>query len=107
MPDLKEIKTQYDGNKCAKCGRIIRKGWKAYMDADTSPKKIYCQPCGKQINSMKQIGKSIFESEKKPDKYYLTEIQADMRLIRDMIATFDTKITTLESLMMAKVTKKK
>lgn len=48
-----EIKTQYDGNKCSKCGREIKKGWTAYMDADASPKKIYCQPCGKPLASQK------------------------------------------------------
>ena len=31
-------------NKCAKCHRDIRQGWKIYFDEDT--KQVYCKPCG-------------------------------------------------------------
>lgn len=49
---LKEIKTKTTGNKCTKCHREIKQGWTAFYEPDG--KKLYCQPCGKQMQSQGQ-----------------------------------------------------
>ena len=47
--NLKEIKTRYEGAKCAKCNREIKKGWTVYFDPDAVPKVVYCKPCGQKL----------------------------------------------------------
>lgn len=47
--NLTEIKVRYDGNKCSKCGRDVKKGWTGYFANDNGNKLLFCQPCGEAI----------------------------------------------------------
>lgn len=50
---MREIKLQYDGNKCSKCGREMKKGWTGFFEVikenGKDVKKLYCTICERDM----------------------------------------------------------
>lgn len=94
MTNISEIKVKYDGNKCHKCGRDMKKGWTGYFENNNGIKKLYCKPCGDVM-----LSEPAKQQELEQPKAETFEAIAQLALIVELLPQIDERLKDMQSVL--------